>query len=73
METIRENLGIATVTEEELLSIDKKDYIFRKDSKYTTQLLVENKFEFSKKYPDVVVERGSIEEIMSFYLRGEQS
>lgn len=72
METLRENFGIATVTDEELKVINKNDYILRKDSRYTTQLLVEDKFEFSKNYPDVSVERGSIEEIMSFYLRGER-
>lgn len=64
--------GIVKCSEEEFKKIDKKDYIKYKKNRYECDVLVENKFNFAKKYDLKVIDKPSIEDIMLIYIKGEK-
>ena len=41
-------------------------------NKYEYQILVENKYEFSKKYDALIIDKPTIEDIMLIYVKGEK-
>lgn len=67
-----ENYGIVKCSNEEFQKIDKKDYVKYKKSKYEYDILVENKFEFKKKYNIEVIDKPSLDDIMLIYIKGEE-
>ena len=67
-----ENYGIAKCTEEEFKKIDKKDFLKYKNNRYEYDILVENKFEFKKKYDIEIIDKPTIEDIMLIYIKGEK-
>ena len=71
-EELLEDFGIVKCTKEEFEKIDKKDYIKYKKNKYEYSILVENKFEFKKKYDIEIIDRPTIEDIMLIYIKGER-
>ena len=64
--------GIVKCSEEDFKTIDKNDYIKYRKNKYNYEILVENKYEFKKKYSIEVIDKASIEEIMLIYIKGEK-
>lgn len=67
-----ENYGIVKCSAEEFQKIDPKDYVKYKKNRYEYEVLVENKFEFKKKYDVPIIDKPTIEEIMVIYIKGEK-
>lgn len=67
-----ENYAIVKCSEEVFKKIDKKDFVKYKKNKYEYQILVENKYEFSKKYEALIIDKPTIEDIMLIYVKGEK-
>ena len=63
---------IAKCTTEEFEKIDKNDFVKYKKSKYEYDVLVENKFEFKKKYNIEIIDKPTIDDIMLIYIKGEK-
>ncbi len=67
-----ENYGIVKCSEEEFKKLDKNDFVKFKKSKYEYDVLVENKYEFRKKYDIEVIDKATIDDIMLIYIKGEK-
>lgn len=67
-----ENYGIAKCSEKEFENIDKRDFIKYKKNRYEYDILVENKYEFKKKYNMEVIDKPTIEDIMIIYIKGDK-
>ena len=67
-----ENYGIVKCSEEQFKKIDKKDYIKYKKNRYEYDVLIEDKYEFKKKYDISVIDKPSLEDIMLIYIKGEK-
>lgn len=67
-----DNYGIVKCSEEEFKNIDKNDFIKFKKNRYEYDVLVENKFDFVKKYNIQVIDKPTIEDIMLIYIKGEK-
>ena len=67
-----ENYGIVKCSEEQFKKIDKMDYIKCKKNRYEYDVLIENKYEFKKKYDISVIDKPSLEDIMLIYIKGEK-
>lgn len=67
-----ENCGIVKCSEDEFKSIKSEDYIKYKRNKYEYDVLVENKYEFKKKYEINIIDKPSIDDIMVIYIKGEK-
>lgn len=67
-----ENYGIVKCSDDEFKKIDKKDFVKFKKNKYEYDVLVENKFEFKKKYEFKIIDKPTIDEIMLIYIKGEK-
>jgi len=67
-----ESYGIVRCSEEDFKKIDKQDFIKYKKNRYEYDILIENKFEFKKKYDIEIIDKTSIEEIMLIYIKGEK-
>lgn len=66
------DMGIVKCTEEDFKNIEKEDRTFYKKGTFSYEVLVKDKYEFSKKYPDLVIDNSNLEEIMLFYIKGEK-
>ena len=67
-----ENYGIVKCSEEQFKKIDKKDYIKYKKNRYEYDVLIEDKYEFKKKYDISLIDKPSLEDIMLIYIKGEK-
>ena len=67
-----ENFGIVKCDEEDFKRFDKTDYVKYKKNKYEYDVLVENKYEFKRKYNISVIDKPTIEDIMLIYIKGEK-
>ncbi len=67
-----EEYGIVKCNEKEFRTFDKNDYIKYKKNKYEYDVLIENKYEFKKKYNAYVIDKPTIEDIMLIYIKGEK-
>jgi len=66
------NYGIIKCNIEDFNLIDKKDIIRYKKNEFGYEILIKNKDELEKKYNHFVMDRVTIEDIMLFYIKGEQ-
>ena len=71
-EELLENYGIVKCSKEDFKKIENIDYIKYKKEKYQYEILVQNKYEFRKKYNIGTIDKPSIEDIMLFYVKGEK-
>ena len=71
-EELLEQYGIVKCSKEEFEKIDKSDYVKCRKNKYDIELLVQNKFDFKKKYDSQVIDKPTLEEIMVIYIKGEK-
>lgn len=67
-----DNYGIVKCSEEEFNKIDKKDFVKFRKNRYEYEILVENKFEFKRKYDVQIIDKPTIEDIMLLYIKGEK-
>ncbi|SHH65378.1 ABC-2 type transport system ATP-binding protein [Anaerosphaera aminiphila DSM 21120] len=65
-----EDYGVLKCSEEDLKTVDKA-YIERvRREKYSVEALINNKDKFKSNYPNLIVDRVNIDEIMVFYIKG---
>lgn len=67
-----EKYGIVKCSEEDFQKIAQKDYAKYKKNRYEYEVLVEDKFEFQRKYDIKIIDKPSIEEIMLLQIRGRK-
>lgn len=72
IETIHNQYGIAKCNNDDLKKIDRQDIICIKKNKYSNDILITNRKSFTKKYPQITVDKASIEDIMLLYVKGEK-
>ncbi|HIY06575.1 MAG TPA: ABC transporter ATP-binding protein [Candidatus Evtepia faecigallinarum] len=66
-----EQYGIARCGREAFARLDKSDYLLVRQTNAATECLVADKEVFHKKYPSILLDRTSLEEIMLFYTKGD--
>lgn len=71
-EELLENYGIVKCSKEDFEKIKNTDYIKYKKQKYQYEVLVQNKYDFKRKYNIDVIDKPTIEDIMLFYVKGEK-
>ncbi len=64
--------GIVKCTEKEFRTIDKKDYIKYKKSKYEYEVLVPNQKEFKTKYNISTIDKITLDDLMVLMIKGEE-
>ena len=64
--------GIMKCKQKDFSSIDKEDIIRFRKMDYGYEILVKNKNELERKYPDMVMDNIKIEDIMLMYVKGEK-
>lgn len=64
--------GIIRCKKEDFEKISPEDCLAWRRQEYQCSILVKNRKEIALKYPDLVVDAPSIEEIMLFYVKGER-
>lgn len=67
-----ENYAIVKCNEIDFKKIKKEDYISYKKEKYQYEILIDNRYKFSKKYDVSTIDKASIEDIMLFYIKGDK-
>ena len=67
-----DSYGIVKCTENEFKTIEKKDYLKYRKTKYEYEVLVENKNSFKIKYNINIIDKPTIENIMLIYIKGEK-
>ncbi len=72
IETIHNQYGIAKCSNDDLKKIANQDIIRIKKNKYSNDILTNDRKHFSKKYPQITVDKASIEDIMLLYVKGAQ-
>lgn len=68
---ILENYGIIKCDEKDFSKIAKEDYEYYRKEKYQYEVLVNNKKMIKSKYGISTIDKASIEDIMLFYIKGE--
>ncbi len=63
--------GILKISKKDLGQIDKADIVSVRENAYECECLIRNVGQFSRKYPQMTVDRASVEDIVLFYVRGE--
>lgn len=69
---IIDNYGILKCDIDYFSNIDKKDIITYKKTKYTYEILVDDKEKTSKKYPSCVIDKITLEDLMVLVIKGEK-
>lgn len=64
------NYGIIRCRKSDFSMIAKEDYICFRETNLSVECLVKNKDVAKRKYPNVVVDNATIEDIMLFYIKG---
>lgn len=70
---LEENYGIVRVSQSDFEKIDKSFIVKLKKEKYQINVLVNDVPKFKDKYPELVMDKTNIDEIMVLYLRGEDA
>ena len=69
---IIDNFGVLKCDIDYFSKIDKQDIIAYKKTKYTYEILVNNKEQMSRKYDDCVIDKITLEELMVLIIKGEK-
>lgn len=69
---LTEKFGIVRCDENDFKRINKNDYVKYKKNKYEYDILIENKYEFKRKYDISIIDKPTIEDIMLIYIKGEK-
>ncbi len=67
-----ENFGIVKCDEKDFKRFHTNDYVKYKKNKYEYDILIENKYDFKKKYNISIIDKPTIEDIMLIYIKGEK-
>ena len=66
------DMGVVKCTEKQFKTIEVQDRMFYKKGIFNYEVLIDNRDEFSKKYPSLVINNSNLEEIMLFYIKGDK-
>lgn len=66
------DMGVVKCTEKQFKAIEVQDRMFYKKGIFNYEVLIDNRDEFSKKYPSLVINNSNLEEIMLFYIKGDK-
>ena len=69
---IIDNFGVLKCDIDYFSKIDKQDIIAYKKTKYTYEILVNNKEQMSRKYDECVIDKITLEELMVLIIKGEK-
>ncbi len=69
-DSLLDNFGILKCSENEFEKINKKDIIRYQKTKYHYDILVQNKKEIKLKYPNYILDKITLEELMVLYIKG---
>ncbi len=69
---IIDNYGILKCDIDYFSNIEKKDIVSYKKTKYAYEILVNNKEQASKKYPNCVIDKITLEDLMILVIKGEK-
>jgi len=69
-ESLVNGMGSLKCGTEDFYKLDKNEYIRYRNNAFGYEVLVKDKWKMQKKYPEVIVDGVSIEEIMLFYIKG---
>lgn len=72
IEDLRDNYAILRCKDTEFEMIDKTDIIRLIKNKYSYDILVDNKEEAKRKYGGFVIDKASIDDIMLFFVKGDE-
>lgn len=64
--------GIARCKESQFLQMDQSEILTYRKQEYQYEVLVDHKEQIKRKYPDMVVDHATLEEIMLLYIKGER-
>lgn len=67
----QDNYGIAQLTERQVIDMGEMPYLYCIRTSVSTQFLINNRMWFMKEYPDIVVEKATIEEALLMIKKGE--
>ena len=62
--------GLLKATEDQYEALDKKHILRRRKENYGFSCLTDNKQYYCERYPDLVVEKGAIDEVITLMIRG---
>ena len=65
------NYGIARIKESDYLSLDKSEYIAARTRGLQIEVLIKDKKSFISKYPELVVDNASVDEILPLLTKGD--
>lgn len=71
-EDIQDNYGILRCGKKLFETLNPEDIIAYKKETFEYRVLIKNRQDFSRVYQDAIIEKADIEDIMLFYIRGEQ-
>lgn len=69
---LRENMGILKCGTLDFNNLSKEEFINYRKNQFGYEVLINDKYDFIKKHPKLVVDNTSIEDIMLFYIRGDK-
>ena len=70
-DVLLDRYGILKVTREQYNALDKSFLLRKKDEEYGCRLLTNEKLFYLENYPNLVIERGRIDEVITMMIRGE--
>ena len=70
-DVILSDYAVLKVTEEQYRSMDKSYIIYRKKEPFGYELLTKEKQFYQENYPDIVMEKGNIDELLLVAAKGE--
>ncbi len=71
-DTLIDEYGVIKVTKEQYEKLDKEYLICTKEDKYGCTCLTKHKYYFIENYPNIVVEKSSIDEVITLMLGGRK-
>ncbi|MFI3255573.1 MAG: ABC transporter ATP-binding protein [Eubacteriales bacterium] len=70
-DVLRDEYGIGRMKKADFEKLDKADYLSSRVNGLQQEVLVRNQEEFSRKYPNILVERATIDEMLAFIITME--
>lgn len=72
MPVLLDDYGILKIREEEYLALDKSQILYQKKEAYGYSCLTTNKKYYLENYPDIIVDKGSIDDMLLMIVKGEK-
>ncbi|AGY75662.1 ABC transporter ATP-binding protein [Clostridium autoethanogenum] len=69
---LRENMGMLKCGASDFNNLSKEEFINYRKNQFGYEVLINDKYDFIKKHPKLVVDNTSIEDVMLFYIRGDK-